>query len=170
MFILDPTRQKRPAIDRLNAKILNHLQADGRLTSVEMSERIHLSQSATARRMSWLRERGLIARVVTVVDAKALGYPVRVVLWCSLDRATPDAHVRFREALHLDPQVADADLVAGGADFVLSVRARSMDDYARWLADYHDRFPGLRDVKSFPVLDECKRAAPLPVEAAGAPR
>lgn len=154
-------------LDKKDAKILNLVQRNNRLTSEEIGNHIGLSHTSVARRIKRLRETEVIIADVALVSAEALGYPVRVNVSCTLERDTPDTYDRFKEALRSDPTVVSADCVMGKADFTFTVVARSMDGFAEFLRKLMRAFPSLKEVTSLAVLQEIKRGLVIPVEPNG---
>lgn len=154
-------------LDRKDAKILNLVQLNNRLTSEQIGNEIGLSHTGVVRRLKRLRENAVIVADIAVVSAEAVGWPVRVNVSCSVEREHPDTYDRFREALREHPSVISADCVMGKADFTFTAVARSMETFAEFLQDLRERFPSLKNVTSFAVLREIKRGLAVPVEPNG---
>lgn len=151
-------------IDRLDAKILNVVQVDNRVSCEAIGDKVGLSHTAVVRRLKRLRRDRVILADIALVSARAVGFPVRVTLLCSVERDTPDAHERFLKAVVTDPLVVGVETVLGAADMLLTVLARSNDDYDAWLQDLLARFPNLKNVSSFISLRQVKAGAPVLVE------
>ena len=154
-------------LDKKDAKILNLVQRNNRLTSEEIGNQIGLSHTGVVRRLKRLREREVIVADVALVSAHALGYPVRVNVSCTLDRETPDTYEQFKEALRSCATVVSADCVMGKADFTFTVVARSMECFAEFLQKLTTAFPSLKNITSLAVLQEIKRGPVIPVEPFG---
>ena len=154
-------------INRRDAKILNLLQQDNRLTNEQIGEAVGLSSTAVVRRLKRLRDDGVIEADISIVSPKAAGYPISFIVACSVERDSVDTLDRFAQAIRADPEIISASKVTGEADFVLRIVARSMASYNALLRRYHDAFPGLKNVTSFAILEEIKRGFAIPVEADG---
>lgn len=150
-------------IDKKDARILALVQSNNRLTAEQIGNEIGLSHTGVVRRLKRLRENAVITAEVAMVSASAVGYPVRVNVFCSVERDDPDVLDRFVKALLLDPLVISADSVLGEADFTLTVVARSLEHLREVVQRYRAAFPSLRSVTSLVVLEEIKRG-PVPVE------
>ena len=88
-----------PALDRTDLKILDALQANGRLTNAELAERVGLSLSPCWRRLKRLEESGVITGYQALLDRKALGLGVTAFVRVDIERHTPAMERRFEEAL-----------------------------------------------------------------------
>lgn len=150
-------------LDKKDAKILNLVQLDNRLTAEQIGDRIGLSHTAVVRRLKRLRETEIIVADVARVAPDAVGYPVVVNIACILERDRPDTYDRFKEALRANPLVISADAVMGEADFTMTVVARNMDAFATFRQNLMDEFPSLRKFTCLGILEEVKRG-PVPVD------
>lgn len=151
-------------LDKKDAKILNLVQLDNKLTAEQIGERIGLSHTAVIRRLKRLRETEIIVADVARVAPDAVGYPVVVNIACILERDRPDTYDRFKEALRSSPNVVSADAVMGEADFTMIVVARTMDAFAAFRQNLMEEFPSLRKFTCLGVLEQIKRG-PVPVDA-----
>lgn len=88
-----------------------------------------------------------------MVSAEAVGYPVRVNVFCSIEGRDPDVLDRFVQALRSDPLVISADSVLGEADFTFTVVARDVEHLRELVRRYRATFPSLKSVTSLVVLD-----------------
>ncbi len=150
-------------VDRIDLKILELVQHNNRLTSEQIGDTVGLSPTAVVRRLKRLRSNKIIIADVSIVSAKAVGYPISFFVLCSLEREQADTVDRFVEAVRTEPTVTSASMVAGETDFVLTVVARNIEAYHQLLRRYSDVFPGLRNVSSFAVLDQIKVGYAIPV-------
>ncbi|MBW8824661.1 MAG: Lrp/AsnC family transcriptional regulator, partial [Xanthomonadales bacterium] len=96
-----------PAIDDRDRAILRLLQEDGRLTNLELAQKINLSPSACLRRVKLLEESGLIARYVMLLDEKAAGLPGTAFVLVTLDQQGRAALDAFEAAIHRHPEVTE---------------------------------------------------------------
>jgi len=162
------TMQEKPeglALDRYDRRILEELQRDGRLTNLELAERIGLSPSPCLRRVRALEEAGVIAGYRALLDARKLGLSLVALLSISMDRHTPERFARFDAAMAELPEVLECLLITGReADYQLKVVVRDMDAYQELLLNRITRIEGVSGVQSSFVLRRVveRTALPLP--------
>ena len=143
--------------------ILRALMVDGRLTNVELAEKVHLSPSACLRRVRMLEESGLIAAYVMLLDPVAAGLPGAAYVSVTLDqqgRATLD---RFEQEIGRHPEIIECYLLAGASDYLLRVAFRDARDFERIHTDILTQLPGVSRVQSTLALRTVKRTTALPV-------
>lgn len=149
-------------IDRTDARILNILQAEGRIANVELARRINLSPSPCLERVRRLEAAGLIRRYGAVLDAAALGFGTCAFIQVTLDRTTAEVFDHFRDAVVMIDEVAECHMVAGGFDYLLKLRLRDMEDYRGVLARIVD-LPGVAQTHTYVVIESVKEDAGLPL-------
>lgn len=150
-------------IDRIDRKILQALQQDGRIANVELAERIGLSPTATGERLRRLVREGVIAGFGARLDPHRLGLGLLVFVEVSLDKTTPDVFEKFAAAVQRAPQVLECHMVAGGFDYLVKTRFASMADYRRFLGEGLLSLPGVRETRTYAVMEEVKSDGVLPV-------
>ncbi|APF36228.1 Lrp/AsnC ligand binding domain-containing protein [Chelatococcus daeguensis] len=150
-------------IDRTDKRILAVLQADGRITTVELAERIGLSPTATSERLKRLTREGYITGYGARLDPRKLGLELMVFVEVSLDKTTPDIFERFAEAVRRAPEVLECHMVAGGFDYLVKTRVADMAAYRRFLGDVLLSLPGVTETRTYAVMEEVKSDGALPV-------
>jgi len=148
--------------DGIDAKILALLQTNNRLTSEEIGRRIHLSSTAVAKRVKKLRESGLIAAEVAVLELDAVGPFVAALALCSFD---PDGIVtldQFATTVLPRPEVINAWIVTGEVDVVVNVMTRTLGEYEQTLRELQQEFPQLKSVRTLVILSQPKRSLIIP--------
>ena len=152
-----------PALDRTDRKILALLQADGRLPTVDLAERIGLSPTATTERVKRLTREGFITGFGARLDPDKLDRAFLVFVEVLLDKTTPDVFERFAEAVRRTRDVIECHMVAGGFDYLLKVRVADMAAYRRFLGEALWSVPGVRETRTYTVMEEVKADQGLPV-------
>ena len=152
-----------PALDRTDRKILALLQADGRLATVDLAERIGLSPTATTERVKRLTREGFITGFGARLDPDKLDRAFLVFVEVLLDKTTPDVFERFAEAVRRTRDVIECHMVAGGFDYLLKVRVADMAAYRRFLGEALWSVPGVRETRTYTVMEEVKADQGLPV-------
>lgn len=126
------------AIDSVDARIIEILRNDGRISWRELSERIHLAPSSVAERVRRMEQRGVITGYAARVDPSALGRTVRAVIDVSLGPG--DAADEFEARLHERDEVVMAAYVTGSADYTIVAEcagADGLDAFVRWVRADH---------------------------------
>ncbi len=159
-----PEQSEIPRLDRYDRRILEELQRDGRLTNLELAERIGLSPSPCLRRVRALEESGVIAGYRALLDARKLGLSLMALLSISMDRHTPERFARFDAAVSELPEVLECLLITGReADYQLKVVVRDMDAYQELLLNRITRIEGVSGVQSSFVLRRVVDRTSLPL-------
>jgi Lrp/AsnC family leucine-responsive transcriptional regulator len=150
-------------IDRIDRRILEQLQADGRITNAALAERVHLSASACLRRVRRLEDEGVIEGYATLVDQVAIGRPTNVFVEITLHSQSEEALDGFERAVADCPDVMECYLMSGDADYLLRVAAADTADYERIHRTRLARLPGVARIRtSFALRTVCKKTA-LPI-------
>jgi Lrp/AsnC family leucine-responsive transcriptional regulator len=150
-------------IDRIDRRILSILQVDGRIAAVELAERIGLSPTTTGERLRRLQKEGYVAGFGARLDPHRLGFGLLVFVEVLLDKTTPDVFDRFAAAVRRAPEVLECHMVAGGFDYLVKTRVADMNAYRRFLGDVLLSLPGVRETRTYAVMEEVKNDGPLPL-------
>jgi Lrp/AsnC family leucine-responsive transcriptional regulator len=150
-------------LDRLDRKILAVLQLDGRITQADLAERIGLSATATADRVRRLTRDGFILGYRAELDPVKLGRGLLVFVEVLLDRTSPDVFDAFAAQVRRAGEVLECHLVAGGFDYLIKSRVKDMAAYRRFLAEVILPLPGVRETRTYAVMEEVKVTDALPI-------
>ena len=150
-------------LDRLDRRILAILQQDGRIANVDLAERVGLSATATAERVKRLARDGVITGWHARLDPQKLGLDMLFFVEVTLERTTADVFAKFDAAVRRAPEVLECHLIAGGFDYLVKARAPDMAHYRRFLGEVLLALPGVRATHTYPVMEEVKAEAGLPV-------
>jgi DNA-binding Lrp family transcriptional regulator len=156
---------RRVKLDRIDRRILHDLQADGRMTNVELARRAGISAPPCLRRVRALEKAGLIKGYHAEVNAEALGFAVTVFAQVGLSsQAEPD--LRAFEALMASyTEVRECHMLAGEADFLLRIVATDWDAYQRFLTTKLTPAPNVSHVKSALAIRSSKSEPGVPIDA-----
>ena len=149
----------RMNLDRLDMRIVECLQRDGRISNQDLAAQVSLSPSACLRRVKLLEEAGIIQGYSCVLDYAKLGLEVEAVVHVSMRHEVEGWHEAFVAAIKDWPEVLSARIVTGGANYMLVVRARDVSHYSDFIVNRLYRAPGVRDIESNIVLGYIKRSA-----------
>ena len=150
-------------MDATDAKLLAILQEDGRISTVDLAERLRLSPTATGERLKKLTRDGTIAGYGARLDPERLGLHLLVFVEVSLDKTSQDVFGHFARAARLAPEILECHMVAGGFDYLIKARIADMAAYRRFLGDVLLALPGVKETRTYAVMEEVKSGAPLPV-------
>jgi Lrp/AsnC family transcriptional regulator, leucine-responsive regulatory protein len=154
-------------LDRIDQSILEHLQTHGRLTNVELADRVGLSPSPCLRRVRHLEETGLIKGYQAVVDQAKAGLPVSVFVSVRLEQQREEAMARFEAAVRGFPEVLECYLMTGTRDYLLRVVASDLAGYEQFLKRTLTRIEGVASIESSFALAQVKHTTALPVAPKG---
>lgn len=152
-------------IDETDKKILNLLQANGRLTNAEIADQVGLSVSAAHRRVKQLEASGVIKGYGAKVDRAEAGLTVLAYVFIKLDSHAEDHLSAFEKQIKQMDEVVSCSAVSGGGDYILQVVAKDMDRFAEVALKKLVRLPGVKDSASHFVLSTMKEAAGWPLSA-----
>lgn len=150
-------------LDRIDRKILRAMQDDGRLTNLELADRVSLSPTATAERLKRLTRDGYITGYAARLSPEKLDRGMLVFVEVKLDRTTPDIFETFAQAVRRSDDVMECHMVAGGFDYLVKARVKGMEAYRAFLSDVILSLPGVRETHTYPVMEEVKDTAKIPV-------
>lgn len=153
-------------LDRNDARLLNALQRNARLTGDELAAIVHLSIAACNRRVARLRDSGIIEADVAIVSPERAGYALQLTVLLSLkmDRS-PDSFERLKATFRKRPEIVNAVSVTGRWDFVLTVVVRSPQRYEELMAELRAEHPSLDGSEALLVVDRIKTGFEVLVEA-----
>lgn len=153
--------QSDAPLDAIDRAILSELQVDGRVSNLELAQRVHLSPSACLRRVKQLEEGGVIASYVALVNPRAVGQPGTSYTIVNLERLTSIAIEAFESAVRGVPEILDCFYVAGTNDYLIRFTYRDADDLERFHSQVLMRLPGVLRSNSMLVLRTIKKTTAL---------
>ncbi len=151
-------------LDALDKAILSALVRDGRLSQVELSERVPLSPTAVARRIKALEEAGVIEGYQARVNHHALGIHMTIFVEIALKSQNEELLASFEKAATAAPSIVSCHLMSGENDYLITVMARDLSDFERIHKEQLSRLPGVVRLKSSFSLREVT-SRPLPESA-----
>jgi Lrp/AsnC family leucine-responsive transcriptional regulator len=148
-------------LDRIDRRILQRLQRNGRMTNAELAKSVHVSPATCHRRTQRLFDEGFIQSVRADVAPRKVGLGTLVIVGVVLDRSTPESFGAFEAAIAKLPFVLDCYLVAGDFDFFLKIRVRDIGDFQELHGKQLIALPGVRQTRTFFVMKEVVDSRPL---------
>ena len=162
-------KQSFKGLDKVDRQILSALQQDGRMTNVELADKVHLSPSPCLARVKRLEEAGYIQGYRAELNPHLLGVGTVAFIQVSLQRTTEDVFSEFKREVARDPLVSECYMVAGGYDYLLKVRFEDTEDY-RAVLERVVRFPGVAQTHTYMVIEEVKANDHIPLPTSSAKR
>jgi Lrp/AsnC family leucine-responsive transcriptional regulator len=150
-------------LDRIDLRILDVLQENGRITNAQLAGTVGLSPSRTLERVRRLEQRGVIRKYVALVDPEALDRGTLAYVQVSLSAHDEQAILRFIEAVNEIPEVLECHHIAGDFDFLLKVRVKNIPEYQKFTLSRLSSLEGTRTFGTYFVLGTEKFETSLPI-------
>ncbi|MGP1358073.1 Lrp/AsnC family transcriptional regulator [Roseicyclus sp.] len=151
-------------MDRIDTRIVAHLQEDGRLSITELAARVGLTPTPCARRVQRLEEEGVITGYGARIDAAKVGYPLTVFIFVELERQSHETLRAFEMAIRRFEEVVECHLMTGTRDILLKVVAPDLRAFDRFLEEHLVHVPGIRATRSsFSLRTMVQRNVLVPV-------
>ena len=155
---------QRIKLDAIDRRILHELQADGRITNVDLSQRAKISAPPCLRRVRALEQAGFIKGYHAELDAKLLGYEVMAFAFVGLtSQAEPDLRA-FETLVGQWPIVRECYMMSGETDFVLKCVAHDLSDWRSFVTEKLTAAKNVAAVKTALTIRTSKRDPGVPVE------
>lgn len=151
------------ALDRIDRRILAALQADGRLTNLKLADTVALSPAAVLARVQRLTREGYILGYEARLNPLKLGRGMMVFVEVLLDRTTPNVFEQFKAAVQVHDAILECHMVAGGFDYLLKTRMADMAAYRDFAGTVLWQLPGVRETRTYAVMEEVKNSTRLPL-------
>ena len=151
-------------LDRIDLKILDILQREGRISVTELAERISLSATPCSDRIKRMEREGVISGYHARVNPAALGKNLLVFLEIKLSAKSGDVFDKVKKELLYVPEVMECHLVSGDFDYLVKARLTEMNEYRRRLGEILKRLPASAESRSYVVMEEIKETLYLPVD------
>jgi Lrp/AsnC family leucine-responsive transcriptional regulator len=148
-------------LDRIDLKILDALQAQGRLSMTELAERVGLSASPCTERVRRMEREGVITGYHAHLHPQALGRTLLVFVEIRLSSKSDEVFEKVRAAMQALPEVMECHLVSGSFDYLIKARLKGMSDYRSLLGKLLKNIPVPAESHSYVVMEEVKESMQL---------
>ena len=152
------------SLDATDCRILAVLQNEGRISNLDLAERISLSPSACLRRLRLLEEQGVVERYRASLNREILGFEMEAFVQVSMRNDQESWHERFVTALRDWPEVVGAYVVTGETHYLLRVLAHNLKHYSDFVLNKLYKAPGVMDIRSNIILTTLKAEVGVSVE------
>jgi Lrp/AsnC family leucine-responsive transcriptional regulator len=151
------------SFDRIDLKILQALQQDGRISNLKLAEAVALSPTAVLARVQRLTKEGVIEGYEARLNASKLDVGLMVFVEVLLDKTTPNVFEAFKAAVQVRAEIMECHMVAGGFDYLLKTRMSDMNAYREFAGTVLWQLPGVRETRTYAVMEEVKCTTHLPL-------
>jgi len=155
---------KRIKLDKIDRKILKHLQEDGRITNVELAKMAGISAPPCLRRVRALEEAGYIQGYHGKINPSVMGYGVTIFAQVKLVSQAEGDLKKFESLVDSWPLVRECHMLAGETDFLLKIVAHDWDAYQQFLTSSLTAAPNVTSVKSSLAIRSSKEQPGVPIE------
>ncbi len=150
-------------LDRVDRRILEQLQNDGRLSNQELAERVALSPSPCLRRVRALERTGVIRRYAALVDPLQVGLGLIAYVSVKLEKRGKMPVEQFTRAVQTWAEVIACLSMTGDMDYLMRVQVEDLEHYSRFIMDKLLKQPGVIDIRTNFVLERIKDTTALPL-------
>jgi DNA-binding Lrp family transcriptional regulator len=151
------------SFDRIDRQILAHLQQDGRMTNVELAERVGLTAPPCLRRVRALEEAGVIRGYHADLDPASLGFPITVFAMVSLRSQAEHDLAAFEAHVAEIPEIRECHMLNGEIDFILKIVAGDLKSFQEILTTHLTPAPNVASVKTSLTIRTAKSTSGIPV-------
>ena len=156
------THMQNIVLDKIDLKILQVLQENGRLTNVELSERVALSPSPCLRRLKQLEDAGVIQRYAALLSPAAIELGLQAFIRVTLNKAG-GGREKFDEAVQGWQEILSCFALTGETDYMLHAFFVDMEHFSHFVLEVLLNQEGVQDARSSFVLREVKKTTALPL-------
>lgn len=157
-------KHKNPKVlDRTDRRILECLQADGRISNVHLARKVNLTATPCIERVKRLERQGYIRGYTAILNPELVDASLLVFIEIDLSSKSPDAFRSFRDEARRLPEIQDCHLVSGNFDYLIKARVKDMKAYRKLLGDKLLSLPGVHGSRSYVVMEEVKETLNLPL-------
>ncbi|WIY27153.1 Lrp/AsnC family transcriptional regulator [Parasedimentitalea psychrophila] len=143
-------------IDHINQQILREMSRDGRISNLQLADRVGLSPSACLRRVQDLERAGIITGYRAVLDRQAMGVGFVTYIGVGLGEHTKDAQMAFERAMDEAPEVVECHNITGTIEYLLRVECPDLPSYKRFHTDVLGTSPYVTAITTYVVMGSSK--------------
>ena len=144
------------AMDNIDENILRALSRDGRISNLDLAEKVGLSASACLRRVAGLEKRGVIAGYRAVLNRQALGMGFTAFATVGLNSHTKASQVAFERAMAVAPEVVECHNITGSVEYLLRIEVADLPSYKAFHTDVIGTLPQVNAITSYVVMGSPK--------------
>ncbi len=149
------------SIDRIDLRILDCMQKNGRISNLKLAEAVALSPTAVLARVQRLTKEGYILGYEARLNPLKLGAGMLVFVAVLLDRTNHNVFEQFKAAVQVRDEIMECHMVAGGFDYLLKTRTANMNSYREFAGSVLWQLPGVRETRTYAVMEEVKNSSAI---------
>ena len=157
------TLERDRGLDKIDVRILRVLQRDGRISNLKLADEVSLSPTAVFERVKRLVRDGYILGYEARLNPSKLGAGMMVFVEVLVDRTDTNVMQSFRAAVQARPEILECHVVAGSFDYLIKTRVADMNAYRQMIASVIWSLPGVRETRTYAVMDELKNRTTFPI-------
>jgi len=150
-------------LDRIDKRILNELQLNGRISNVELSKKVGLSPTPCLERVRRLESKNFIQDFRAILNPELINASMLVYAEIRLAHTSPDVFKDFKQAVKKLSHILECHLVSGDFDYLIKSRVKDMKAYRELLGESLLKLPGVSASRSYIVMEEVKEETRLPI-------
>ncbi|MBV1917855.1 MAG: Lrp/AsnC family transcriptional regulator [Sphingomonadaceae bacterium] len=151
-------------LDDIDRRLLAALQREGRITNVDLAQRVGLTPPPCLRRVRTLEERGVIRGYHADLDGSKLGYSITVFAMVSLKSQAEESLRQFEDHMRELPDVRECHMLNGEIDFILKIVSRDLQSFQEFLTSKLTPAPNVASVKTSLTIRTAKSVPGVPLE------
>ncbi len=155
---------QRVKLDRIDRRILRDLQDNGRMTNVDLANRVGISAPPCLRRVRALEQADFIRGYHADINPEALGFTVTIFAFVGLSSQAEADLVAFEEMVNQWPEVRECHMLSGETDFLLKIVARDWDSFQKFLTTRLTPAPNVSHVKTALAFRTKKQLPGVPID------
>lgn len=148
-------------LDRIDRRILDELQKNARISYVDLGTRVGLSTSPCIERVRRLETDGYIAGYTTILNPDLMDAGLMVYVEIKLEYDSKQIFEQFKQAALRIPYLLECHLLSGDFDYLMKIRVADMSEYRLLLGDILRDLPGVRDTRTYMVMEVIKESTRL---------
>ena len=152
------------SLDRTDLKILDILQADGRISNSKLAELVNLSPTAVMARVQKLTKDEFILGYEAKLNPNKLNANFLVFVEILLDKVTPNALNDFIDAITQYSEIEECHMISGGFDFLVKLRCSNMEEFRYLSGHVLWQLPGVKETRSYPVMQVVKDSSKIKIK------
>jgi len=150
-------------LDKVDRKLLNHLQENARITNAELARRVELSPPGLQKRVRKLEDAGIIDQYATILNPETVGYDMLCFVQITLVRHKSEFLQNFMHVVQDIPEVLEAYHITGEYDYLLKVVIRNRKHLEEFILETLSPLPGMDKVRTSLVLNKIKTTTAVPI-------
>ncbi|MFC6051710.1 ArsR family transcriptional regulator [Acinetobacter sp. Ac_877] len=148
-------------LDRIDIRMLDILQNDGKISNIKLAEAVNLSPTAALARVQKLKKEGYIIGYGAKLNPDKLNCSFVVFVEILLDKTTPNALDGFSDAVVHYPEIVECHMISGGFDFLVKIRCSNMEEFRKISGQVLWQLPGVKETRSYPVMEVIKESSQI---------